>query len=181
MVKSPQLTTDHWQPTMSEPLTVQARKLSRIISVAIALVVFLGDQVSKSMVESSIPERAVVPIIPHFFNLTHVKNAGAAFGIFSDTPSPLKTAVLIVVSAGLLVAVITFVWRSRHLHWEAGVGLALILGGALSNLVDRIRMARVVDFLDFYFRTYHWYTFNLADSAIVVGAAFLILQVVFLD
>ncbi len=151
------------------------------MSAAIALVVFVGDQATKSMVESSIPEHTIVPIIPHFFNLTHVRNAGAAFGIFSETPSPWKTAILIAVSAALLVTVITFVWQSRRLHWEAGVGLALILGGALSNLVDRIRLGRVVDFLDFYFLSYHWYTFNLADSAIVVGAAFLILQVVFWD
>jgi signal peptidase II len=67
----------------------------------------------------------------------------------------------------------------RHLRWEAGVGLAMILGGALSNLVDRIRMGRVVDFVDVYFRSYHWPTFNLADSAIVVGAAFLVLQLIF--
>ena len=151
------------------------------MSAAIALVVFVGDQTTKSMVESSIPEHTIVPIIPHLFNLTHVKNAGAAFGIFSETPSPLKTVVLIAVSAALLVTVIAFVWQSRRLHWEAGVGLALILGGALSNLVDRIRLGRVVDFLDFYFRSYHWYTFNLADSAIVIGAFFLILQVVFWD
>lgn len=166
---------------MSDALTVRVKHLSRIMSAAIALVVFLGDQITKSMVESSIPEHSIVPIIPHFFNLTHVKNAGAAFGIFSDTPSPWKTAILIAVSAALLVTVIAFVWQSRRLHWEAGVGLALILGGALSNLVDRIRLGRVVDFLDFYFRSYHWYTFNLADSAIVVGAFFLILQVVFWD
>ena len=73
------------------------------------------------------------------------------------------------------------VWKTRRLQWEAGVGLSLILGGALSNLVDRIRMGRVVDFLDFYIRSFHWYTFNLADSAIVAGAGFLILQVLFVE
>ena len=148
---------------------------------AIALLVFIGDQVTKAMVVRSIPEHAVIPIIPHFFNLTNVNNAGAAFGMFSDAPSPLKTAILIIVSAALLSVVLTYAWRSPRLHWEAGVGLALILGGALSNLVDRIRLGRVVDFLDFYMHGYHWYTFNLADSAIVVGAFFLILQVVFVD
>jgi len=75
--------------------------------------------------------------------------------------------------------VIGVVWRSQRLRWETGVGLALILGGALSNLFDRIRLGRVVDFFDAYFRSYHWPTFNLADSAIVVGAGFLVFQLLF--
>jgi signal peptidase II len=81
----------------------------------------------------------------------------------------------------LIVAVASFVWRGGQLHWEAVVGLSLVLGGASSNLVDRIRAGQVVDFLDFYWRNYHWPAFNLADSAIVVGAAFLVIQVVFFD
>jgi signal peptidase II len=89
--------------------------------------------------------------------------------------------ILILISAALLVAVVGFAWQARRLQWESGVGLALILGGAFSNLVDRIRLGRVVDFLDLYFRQYHWYTFNLADSAIVIGAIFLIIQVVFTE
>ncbi len=152
--------------------------MSRIFISAIAVLVFLGDQGTKAMVEASIPEHTVVPILPRFFNLAHVKNPGAAFGLFSDSPAPWKTAVLIVISVGLLLTVVDIVRRNRRLQWEAGVGLALILGGALSNLVDRIRFGRVIDFLDFYFHAYHWPTFNLADSAIVVGAGFLILQVV---
>jgi signal peptidase II len=72
-------------------------------------------------------------------------------------------------------------WRNQRLRWETGVGLALILGGALSNLFDRIRFGRVVDFLDVYYRSYHWPTFNLADSAIVVGAGFLVFQLLFLE
>ncbi len=166
---------------MSKSLAVHVRTISRIIITAIAVVVFLGDQVTKAMVEDSIPEHAIIPIFPRFFNLTHTNNAGAAFGLFSDSPAPWKTGLLIVVSAALLVTVVTIVWKSRRLQWEAGVGLALILGGALSNLVDRIRAGRVVDFLDVYFRSYHWPTFNLADSAIVVGAFFLVLQVIFSD
>lgn len=164
---------------MSESLAARVRSLSRIIIAAIAVVVFLGDQATKSMVEGAIPEHAVIPILPRFFNLTHTKNAGAAFGLFSDSPAPWKTALLILVSAALLLTVAGIVWKNRRLQWEAGVGMALILGGALSNLVDRIRAGRVVDFLDVYYGGYHWPTFNFADSAIVVGAGFLILQVIF--
>src|SRR5207249_9096930 len=166
---------------MSEALVARVRNISRVIYAAIALLVFVGDQSTKAIVESSIPERQVIPVIPALFNIPHVKNEGAAFGLFADSPAPWKTVLLIVISAALLATVVGVVWRTRRLHWEAGVGLSLILGGALSNLVDRIRMGRVVDFLDFYIRSYHWYTFNLADSAIVVGAGFLILQVLFVE
>ncbi len=164
---------------MSEALVARVRNISRVIYGAIALLVFVGDQMTKALVDSSIPEHEIIPVIPGLFNLTHVRNGGAAFGLFADAPAPWKTAVLVVISTALLVSVIGVVWKSRRLQWEAGVGLSLVLGGALSNLADRIRMGRVVDFLDFYFRNYHWYTFNLADSAIVVGAGFLVLQVIF--
>jgi len=156
----------------------RAQKISRLSYMLIAALVFVGDQLSKSMVERSIPEYAVIPVIPHFFNLTHTKNPGAAFGLFADSPAAWKTVLLVVISALLIAIVVGVVWKSRRLQWESGVGLALILGGAISNLIDRIRFGRVVDFLDFYFRSYHWFTFNLADSAIVVGAFFLILQVI---
>ncbi len=152
-----------------------------MIIAGIAAVVFLGDQGTKAMVETAIPEHAVIPMVPRLLNLTHTQNAGAAFGIFSDSPAPWKTALLIAISVALLTTVIAIVWKSPPLQWEAGVGLALILGGALSNLVDRVRAGRVVDFLDVYFRSYHWPTFNLADSAIVVGAIFLVLQVLVSD
>ena len=166
---------------MSEALAIRVQKISRIICAAIAILVFLSDQWTKALVERAIPERATIPMVPHFLNLTHVRNAGAAFGLFSDSPSPWRTALLVFVSAALLVTVVGVVWKTRRLHWEAGVGLALILGGATSNLLDRIRQGRVVDFLDVYFRGYHWPAFNLADSAIVVGAAFLIVQVLVAD
>ena len=166
---------------MSEAVAVRVKSLSRIFCVLVAVLVFLSDQVTKAMVESSIPEHAVIPILPHCFNLTHIKNAGAAFGLFSNAVAPWKTALLIVVSAALLLIVAGIVWRSCQLDWPAGVGLALILGGALSNLVDRLRLGRVVDFLDFYLRSYHWPSFNLADSAIVVGAGLLILHIVFTE
>lgn len=166
---------------MTETLTQRVQRISRWMYVAIGLLVFAGDQMTKALVVESIPEHAIVPVIPRLLNLTNVSNAGAAFGLFSDSPSPWKTGLLIFLSAALLVAVGGFVWRVRRLQWEAGVGLALILGGAFSNLLDRVRVGRVVDFLDLYVRNYHWYTFNLADSSIVIGACFLILQVVFSD
>jgi len=146
--------------------------------VVLALVILVGDQATKALVEHSIPEHAVIPILPHFLNFVHSKNPGAAFGLFSDSPAAWKTALLVVASAALLVFVVVLVRRSKQLPWESGVGLAMILGGALSNLADRIRFGRVVDFIDVYARGYHWPSFNLADSAIVVGAGFLIFHLI---
>jgi len=162
---------------MQETLTPRGRNIPRFLYAAIALLILVADQLTKKMVHASIPLQAIIPVVPHFFNLTHTQNSGAAFGLFSGSSSPWKSTVLILVSGALLVTVIAIVWRN-WMHWEAGVGLSLILGGASSNLLDRIYHGQVVDFLDFYFHSYHWFTFNLADSAIVVGAGFLILQMV---
>jgi signal peptidase II len=163
---------------MRQALAVRVRNISRVMYVVLALVILVGDQATKALVERSIPEHAVIPILPHFLNFVHSKNPGAAFGLFSDSPAAWKTALLVVASAALLVFVVVLVRRSKQLPWESGVGLAMILGGALSNLADRIRFGRVVDFIDVYVRGYHWPSFNLADSAIVVGAGFLILHLI---
>jgi len=153
----------------------------RISMLVIAMLVFAGDRLTKAWVAKRIPDHAVIPVLPGFFNLIHTTNAGAAFGLFSESPAAWKTAVLIVVSVLLLLSVLIIGLRMGRPHWGTGVGLALILGGALSNLYDRIRVGEVVDFLDFYFRSYHWATFNLADSCIVVGAGILVVQVMFSD
>jgi signal peptidase II len=166
--------------SMEQALATRVSNLSRLIYAAIAVLILAADQLTKKMVQASIPPQAVIPVVPHFFNLTHTQNSGAAFGLFSGSSSPWKTTLLILVSGALLVTVIGIVWRSR-MQWESAVGLSLILGGASSNLLDRISRGQVVDFLDFYFRSYHWFTFNLADSAIVVGAGFLILKMVWAE
>ncbi len=158
------------------PILVSIHRHSRLLYCAIAILVFVFDQVTKSMVRKSIAPHTLVPVIHHFFNLTNTSNSGAAFGLFSASPAPWKTAVLILVSLALLAALGIFVWKSVRMEWESGVALALILGGAASNLMDRIRYGRVTDFLDFYIRQYHWFTFNLADSAIVAGAGLLVLS-----
>jgi signal peptidase II len=164
---------------MPSSITSRAKIISRIVMAVIAVAAFVGDRATKALVESRIPDRAIVPVVSGFFNLTNTKNPGAAFGLFSESPALWKTILLIIISIALLVAVVTLVVRTRHLRWETSVGLSLILGGAFSNLYDRIRAGMVVDFLDFYFRSYHWATFNVADSAIVVGAGLIVLQVLF--
>jgi len=145
----------------------------------LALLVLLLDRVAKQMVARDIPLHDSIPIVPRFFYLTHVQNRGAAFGLFADSPAEWKVALLIAFSVIALVIVSTLLWRSSHTMTSTGVGLALILGGALGNLWDRLLHGRVVDFLLFYLGSYQWPAFNVADSAIVVGAGLLLFEILF--
>jgi signal peptidase II len=138
----------------------------------IALSVFVADQITKGMIER-MPTHDSIQVIPHLFRLTHIENPGAAFGLFQDSPSQWKIALLIAFSVLALVVVLTLLWRSNHSR-VAGVALALILGGASGNLFDRVLHHSVVDFLLFYVSRYEWPAFNIADSAIVVGASLLV-------
>ena len=131
------------------------------------------------MVAQRISLYSHIQIIPGFFRLTHTENTGAAFSLFADSPAPWKTALLITFSGIALVVVSVLLWKNHHAHLATGIGLSLIMGGALGNLWDRLARGRVVDFLLFYFRRYQWPVFNLADSAIVVGAGLLVLEILF--
>ena len=138
--------------------------------------VLLADQGSKWFVQRMLVRGEVREIIPGFFRLTHTRNPGAAFGIFSDFDSPWVSVFLSSFATVALVLVLTLLWRNHSSHLVA-FGLALILGGAGGNLIDRLQAGSVVDFLEFHVGQYYWPTFNLADSAIVAGASVLIYQV----
>ena len=145
----------------------------------IALAVFAADQVTKAVVDRTIPLQEVRTIVPGLFRLTHVNNRGAAFGIFADSPGEGKIAVLIFLSVVALVVLVTLLWRNQPSARRMGLGLTLILGGAVGNLFDRLVHGSVVDFLDFYWSGYHWPAFNVADSAIVIGAVLLLVDMMF--
>ena len=145
----------------------------------IAALVVLVDRASKWLVAGNISLHDSLPIVPGFFRLTHVENRGAAFGLFSDSPSEWKVAVLILFSLIALVVVSALLWKNSHAMSVTGVGLALIMGGALGNLWDRLVAGHVVDFLDFSVGGYHWPAFNIADSAIVMGALLLVTEILF--
>jgi signal peptidase II len=147
----------------------------RRLHLLIALAVFAADQLTKWVIGSAIPLHDSWPVIPGFFRLTHVKNRGAAFGIFADSTAPMKIEVLILLSVVALVVVLMLLWEQPGAR-RIGLGLALILGGALGNLFDRLAHGSVVDFLEFYLRGFHWPAFNVADSAIVIGAGLLVLD-----
>ncbi|MGH9555870.1 MAG: signal peptidase II [Terriglobales bacterium] len=142
-----------------------------------ALLVLLLDQGSKWLVRDRIPLHESIAIIPGFFRLTHVQNRGAAFGLFSDSPSQWKVGFLIFFSIVALLVVSRLLWKNSHSVTVTGIALALILGGAIGNLWDRLSDGFVVDYLDFNLGSYHWPAFNVADSAIVVGALILVAEI----
>jgi signal peptidase II len=145
----------------------------------IALTVVVLDRVAKRAVAQNIPLHDSFQVIPDFFRITHVENRGAAFGLFADSPSEWKIAVLVLFSVVALVIVSALLWRNSHSMNTTGIGLSLILGGAIGNLWDRLLSGRVVDFLLFYVGQYQWPAFNVADSAIVVGAGLLVFEILF--
>lgn len=145
----------------------------------IALAVVALDRFTKRLVARDIPLHDSKKMITGFFYLTHVENRGAAFSLFADSPGEWKIAMLVMFSIIALVVVSALLWRSGHTLTTTGVGLALILGGALGNLWDRLLSGRVVDFLLFYIGSYQWPAFNVADSAIVCGAGLLVIEILF--
>jgi signal peptidase II len=142
----------------------------------IALAVLLLDRITKRVVAQTIPLDDVINIIPGFFRLTHLENTGAAFSLFADSTSPFRTTLLIVFSVAALAVVSILLWKDRRVFHSGTLALSLILGGALGNLWDRLVDGKVTDFLDFYLGAHHWPPFNVADSAIVVGALLLLLR-----
>jgi signal peptidase II len=145
----------------------------------IALDVVLLDRITKAAIASKLAMYSSIQIIPKCFRITHVENTGAAFGLFADSPSQWKIAILVLFSVLALGIVAALLWRNSHVMTMTGVGLSLILGGALGNLWDRLMHGRVVDFLVFYIGQYQWPAFNAADSAIVIGAGLLVFEILF--
>jgi signal peptidase II len=152
---------------------------ARTFHLLVALAVVLLDRWTKYLVAHRLALYAYIQIIPGFFRITHTENTGAAFSLFADSPAPWKTGMLIAFSVIALVVVSALLWKDEHAHAATGIGLALIMGGALGNLWDRVVSGRVVDFLLFYVKRYQWPVFNLADSAIVIGAGLLVLEILF--
>lgn len=140
-------------------------------------ILFLGvglDQITKVWVVQGLPMGGQIPIIQGFFNLVHVRNRGAAFGLLGSMSQDF-TWMFFTVTTFLVIVIIAYLWwRTPAGHWRAATGYSLILAGALGNLIDRLRLGEVIDFLDFYYGVYHWPAFNVADSMVCVGAAFLV-------
>jgi len=158
------------------PTNSGGRDMRWLMFVIAALVVVL-DRVTKLWIVGHIRAGSAIVVIPRVFRLTHVLNTGAAFSMFESSASPLLVRnLLIAFSIAAVLVVLVLIWRMGRTVTLTAVALALILGGAVGNLYDRVRYHFVVDFLEVHIVHYHWPDFNVADSAIVVGACLLLLE-----
>jgi signal peptidase II len=147
------------------------------VAVGASLIVFALDLASKIAIDTNLSYSDRIPVIPGFFYLTHVRNTGAAFGLFSDAPQVYRLTFFITVSLIAVMIITAFYRKLAPGDRLAALALGLILGGAVGNLVDRIFRQEVVDFLHFrLWRGYSWPDFNVADSAIVVGVGLLVVE-----
>jgi signal peptidase II len=150
--------------------------VKRIHYLTLSLVVILADAFTKWIVSTHVELHEAIPVIPNLFQLVHVRNTGAAFGIGANTESHLVPLLLNGGAITVFFVVVVYAFRSAASDRLLQVALHMILGGAIGNLLDRFRFGYVVDFLDFYLRDHHWPAFNLADSAICIGIALLFLD-----
>jgi signal peptidase II len=148
----------------------------QVALIAFAVALFL-DVLTKYLVNANLTYSDRIPVIEGFFYLTHVRNTGAAFGLFHDSPAVLRLTFFIGISTCAIALIIQFLRKLAPGDRLSALALGLILGGAVGNLIDRIRLGEVVDFLHFdLWGGYSWPDFNVADSAIVVGVALLALE-----
>jgi signal peptidase II len=150
--------------------------LNRVHYLALAIAVIILDIWTKALVLARIELHEAVPIIPNFFQLVHVRNTGAAFGIGANAGSRIVPLLLNAGAIAVFCVVVVYALRSAVTDRVLQTGLHLILGGAVGNLLDRFRFGYVVDFLDVYVGNHHWPAFNVADSAICIGIALLFLD-----
>jgi signal peptidase II len=160
------------QSAAAAPPPVKKRRLEFVLPMLIVAL----DQATKAMVRASVPVHDSVTVIPGFLDITHALNSGAAFGILNYADFPFKTVIIAVIATAALIGVGMYAASLAHHQLVARIGLALIIGGAAGNLVDRVLAGSVVDFVDVYWRTHHFWAFNVADSAISVGVTILILD-----
>src|SRR5881396_2584158 len=153
-------------------LPAQSRRLELWLPLTIVIV----DQLTKALVRATLPIHDSVTIVPGLMDFTHVRNTGAAFGILNAAEFPFKTIVIAVIATAALVGVGMYAASLAHHQLVARIGLSLIIGGAAGNLLDRVVAGSVVDFVDVYWRTYHFWAFNVADSAITIGVAIMIVD-----
>jgi signal peptidase II len=143
----------------------------------IAAVVILADRLTKLWIVAHLERGHFITVIPGVFKLSHVYNTGAAFSLFEQMNPHVMRNILVGFSVVAIAAVLILMWRVGSRFTVTGFALALILGGAIGNLYDRLRFSYVVDFLQVFIFGYHWPDFNVADSCIVPGACLLLVEI----
>jgi len=164
------------QPNVKRQAGERARVAGTALFYLVAAGILVLDQVTKLVIVRSLGLGQAIPVIPGLFNIVYVLNPGAAFGFLAGMPAGFRNPFFILISVGAAVLIVAY--HTRHLRALIlpSLALGLILGGAIGNLIDRLRYGMVVDFLDFYLRGYHWPAFNVADSAISVGVGLMLLD-----
>jgi signal peptidase II len=152
----------------------------RLLSAAIIATVVLLDRITKNYIRMRVSPWDIFPVIRGFFNIVHTENPGAAFGALSESAGPWRSVFLVGVSLAVMAVIGVILWRPARLAMAdtplLRTGLALVFGGAMGNLWDRLLRGTVTDFLQFFFGSYEFPSFNAADSAITIGAGLLILD-----
>ena len=148
---------------------------------SLAGLIVILDQATKAVVRATLPLHDSVELVPGFLNFTHVRNTGAAFGLLNGIDFPFKTAVMTMIALTALVAIGVYAVKSAIPQPTARLGLALVMGGAVGNLIDRVTVGHVVDFVDVYWHGWHFWAFNVADAGITIGASLLILDMIWMD
>jgi signal peptidase II len=154
-------------------------KKTTLLFLVPALAVVALDQISKIVLAYNIPKYASIPVIKGFFNLVHVRNRGMAFGLMNRPGHGFKFYFLIAATLGAIVLLLFWFRKMKDEDHNMTIGISLILGGAVGNLIDRIRLGEVIDFLDFHIGSYHWPAFNVADAAITIGIFWLAVNTLF--
>jgi signal peptidase II len=147
-----------------------------VLFILLAVAILAGDQMSKHAVEKWTAAGSSRVLIPGVLNFVHSTNPGVAFGLLADSTSPWRAPLLILFSVSVIGLIVWLLATQRAGSLLGQCGMTMILGGAAGNVLDRILRRSVTDFIDFHLGDYHWYTFNLADSAIVIGAGLVILE-----
>lgn len=146
-----------------------------------AVAVIILDQATKFIISGRLGGNGSVTVIDGFFNLVHVRNRGMAFGLMNRPDHGIAPYLLMVVTIIAVILILIWSFRLKHEDERLLFGLSLILGGAVGNLIDRIRIREVIDFLDVYIGSYHWPAFNVADSAITVGTCWIAVCILLFD
>ena len=152
-------------------------KYLRLICIAALVVIF--DQITKAIIKMQLPVHAYHEVLPGFFNIVHVLNPGGAFGFLADQGPLVRKGVFLLISGLAIFFVLYLYVNTPATHPLLASALALIFGGAVGNMIDRVRWGKVIDFLDCYIGKWHWPAFNVADSAITIGVSIFFYHIIF--